>query len=333
MKKNNAEHLFCYRIFSPLGETTSFFNLYNFQFCKNSWDAHTQIYRIFSGKNSPKWILSLGIRECLNIVIQPWFLLNIFKENRLLECWCNSRFFAASILCFTYALFIQSGPLFPILSSNVLRNKHLFLLRKFPRKIQKDKKIRRIFHINIICYEGTFIITGVKPLQLERIKKRILDIFLSRDLKVHIGDIKVSHISGGFDFLGWTFKRSSNGSLISKISKSAIEFHCRFLRTTIKHKSGVSPEGLIRILNPIIINWCNYHRCCINNYSIWYTIDRYLFRLLFKWCRNRHPRKPKTWIYAKYWKFINNRKTFTASKCINSILYTLFHYSFRTIKT
>ena len=65
-----------------------------------------------------------------------------------------------------------------------------------------------------------------------------------------------------------------------------------------QHKT-VTVNKLIKMLNPIIRGWCNYHRKVISS-RIFVKLDSEIFRKLWSWVKRRHLDKITKWIKAKY---------------------------------
>jgi RNA-directed DNA polymerase len=86
----------------------------------------------------------------------------------------------------------------------------------------------------------------------------------------------------------------------------------RNLRDTIKQNKAVKTETLIRLLNPKITGWANYHRhyCSKNTF---YYVSHHLFPALWNWSKRRHNRKGSFWVARKYFrKKGNNNWQFNA---------------------
>ena len=49
-------------------------------------------------------------------------------------------------------------------------------------------------------------------------------------------------------------------------------------------------------------------------------LDVYLYRLLWKWAKRRHPRRNNTWIYSKYWKVFGGIWSFYVVNNLNGEL-------------
>jgi RNA-directed DNA polymerase len=67
------------------------------------------------------------------------------------------------------------------------------------------------------------------------------------------------------------------------------------IRTTIKGNSAVNQTSLIRLINPLIRGWANYHRHVVSK-KVFSKIDGKIWQGLWRWCCRRHPNKRKYWI-------------------------------------
>lgn len=69
----------------------------------------------------------------------------------------------------------------------------------------------------------------------------------------------------------------------------------------------MTQDEIIRILNPKLRGWCNYHAAAMSSHTFSY-LDHYLFRTLFSWALKRHRKKGKRWVAARYWHPEGSRK-------------------------
>ena len=123
--------------------------------------------------------------------------------------------------------------------------------------------------------------------------------FQIRGLEISAEKTKIIHIEEGFDFLGWNFKKT-NGTKGHPSAKSI-----RKVKESIKEvftkSRAVSQDQLMRRLNPVIIDWSNYHKHAVSA-ETFYDIDHYVWELTWTWSKRRHTRKSRGWIYKRYWK-------------------------------
>ena len=156
------------------------------------------------------------------------------------------------------------------------------------------------------------VITAKSKSVLEEIKELLTEFLNERGLELSQRKTKITHISQGFDFLGWNFRKYS-GKLIIKPSKEAYKSIIDKIRNLIKKNNTAKQSTLIKILNPVIRGWCNYHSCVCAKES-YQRLDRDIFQALWGWSKRKYPNRAKSWIKDKYWEFDDTRNWIFATK-------------------
>ena len=64
--------------------------------------------------------------------------------------------------------------------------------------------------------------------------------------------------------------------------------------------------NLIKMLNPIIRGWVNYHRT-VNAKETFERVDKEIWQSLWQWVKRRYPDKSPVWITKKYFRTAGNR--------------------------
>ena len=116
----------------------------------------------------------------------------------------------------------------------------------------------------------------------------------------------ITHINEGFDFLGWNI-RKYDGKLLMKPAKANVKAHLDKIREVIKANKTAKQVNLIRMLNPILRGWANYHSHVVAK-ETFVRIDTNVWSLLWQWATRRHPNKGARWVKAKYFKTKGARK-------------------------
>lgn len=122
-----------------------------------------------------------------------------------------------------------------------------------------------------------------------------------------------------------------NYCLLGTVSVFVIRDHKRRLKLLVKDFS-LNLFFSLKNLNLLILNWINSFYFSDFSFDIFSEIDIYLYKLLWKWARRRHPRRPRTWIYNKYWKFyLGSWKFFVFDLFLGKFLFLISH-SFSNFK-
>ena len=109
-----------------------------------------------------------------------------------------------------------------------------------------------------------------------------------------------THISDGFDFLGFNIRKNKE-KLLVKPAKTNVLLFVRNIKEIIKKHPTISAGDLIEILNPKIKGWGNFYRHSVASQTFSY-VDCQIFKSLYRWAKRRHPNKSTTWIVHKYFR-------------------------------
>jgi RNA-directed DNA polymerase len=77
------------------------------------------------------------------------------------------------------------------------------------------------------------------------------------------------------------------------------------VRQLIKDNSNVEQAVLIKLLNPVIKGWANYHRH-VSAGATFDRIDHEIWQALWHWAKRRHPKKGSKWIRKRYFHSIGS---------------------------
>ena len=103
----------------------------------------------------------------------------------------------------------------------------------------------------------------ITAIDKETITKEIIPLvteFLSeRGLELSPEKSKITNINDGFDFLSQNV-RKYKGKLLVQPSKEAVQSFKNKIKKLFNKNRGIPAHALIRILNPVIRGWANYHK-------------------------------------------------------------------------
>lgn len=282
----------------PVSETLADNNSYGFRKERSAADAIEQCYINLNRKCSPEWVLEADIVGCFDNISQEWMIKNIPIDKEILKKWLKAGYVEQGKLFPTEQGTPQGGNISPTLANMTLDGLEKELKKKFPSRAGNK--------INIVRYADDFCVTGKsKNILEEEIKPIIEDFLKERGLELSQEKTRITHIDEGFDFLGKNI-RKYKGKLLIKPSKENFKAITKKIREIIASHKTVEQSCLIRLLNPLIRGWCNYHSGIVAK-KAYGKLDKIVWEKLWQWCCRRHPKKGRRWIKNKYFKQIGSR--------------------------
>lgn len=279
----------------PIAETTADRNSYGFRPQRSTADAGAQCFTSLALKASAEWVLEADIQGCFDQISHDWMIANIPTDKAVLKKWLKAGFVYQNERFPTDAGTPQGGIISPVLANMTLDGLEAMLRGKFP----KEKRPR--LKMNMVRYADDFIITGHSKAWLEReVKPAVVEFLTQRGLVLSPEKTKITHINEGFDFLGWNI-RKYNGKLLTKPSKANIKAHLDKIREVIKGNKTAKQANLIRLLNPVLRGWANYHSHVVAK-KTFARIDANVWSMLWRWAARRHPEKGARWVKDRYFK-------------------------------
>ena len=279
----------------PIAETTADLNSYGFRSERSTADAGEQCFTSLAQKASAQWVLEADIQGCFDKISHDWMLANIPTDKAVLKKWLKAGFVYQNELFPTETGTPQGGIISPVLANMTLDGIEAKLAEKFPKARRAGLKM------NMVRYADDFIITGNSKEWLEQeVKPAVVEFLAERGLVLSPEKTKITHIREGFDFLGWNI-RKYDGKLLMKPSKANVKAHLDKIREVIKANKTAKQANLIRLLNPILRGWANYHSHVVAK-ETFARVDADVWSMLWRWAVRRHPNKGARWVKEKYLK-------------------------------
>jgi RNA-directed DNA polymerase len=168
-------------------------------------------------------------------------------------------------------------------------------------KLLTERFKSRRHKVHVIRYADDFLISGSSKELLEKEVTPVVEKFLAeRGLQLSQEKTKITHVTDGFDFLGWNVRWVSDGLRTAPSKKNRMALYDK-LRRTIRQLRTAKQEELILKLNPIIRGWAQYHRP-VSVSATFRKMDHLLFGAVWRWAKRRHPNKGKRWIKRRYFR-------------------------------
>jgi RNA-directed DNA polymerase len=289
----------------PVTETKADGNSYGFRKYRSTADAIDALHRLLSRKNAPQWILEGDIKGCFDHINHQWLIKNVQIDSQILAKWLTCGVIFNKILTPTREGTPQGGIISPTLANATLDGMEQLVNETYRNKLAGKGKVH-CPKVNLIRYADDFIVTAENRETLEAIKILLTDFLAQRGLRLSEEKTLITHISDGFDFLGFNV-RKYNGKLLIKPSMKSQKKMLEKLHEVIFSNKAASQCLLIELLNPIIIGWGNYFRHVVSK-EVFAKIDHLLVGQLKRWAVRRHSNKSREWIEDRYFKSENNRK-------------------------
>jgi RNA-directed DNA polymerase len=300
-KKDRAMQALYKLALEPVAETLADRNSYGFRPERSCADAIEQSFISLGKKRSAQWILEGDIKSCFDEISHEWLMNNIPMDREILRKWLKAGYIDRKKLFPTEAGTPQGAIISPTLSNMTLDG------------LEKEFKTFRGKKVNFVRYADDFIVTGDSKELLEQEVKPLITRFLTeRGLTLSEEKTKVTHIEEGFDFLGQNIRKYS-GKFLIKPSKKNIKNFLEKVRRVLKRHRMSKQQSVIRLLNPIIRGWVNYHRHAVSK-KTFHWVDYQIWRKLWQWCKYRHPKKGRRWIRKRYFHIIGSRSWVFAVK-------------------
>jgi RNA-directed DNA polymerase len=288
----------------PVTETNADDNSYGFRRKRATADAIDALHRLLSKKCSPEWILEGDIKGCFDHINHQWLINNVQIDKIILAKWLTSGVVFNKILTPTKEGTPQGGIISPTLANATLDGMEKLVKEKYPKKFIGKGKVY-CPKVNLVRYADDFVVTAECKEILEDIKILLTDFLARRGLELSEEKTLITHISNGFDFLGFNI-RKYNGKLLIKPSEKSQKKITEKLHEIVFSNKSVSQCYLIKSLNPVITGWGNYFKHVVSK-VVFAKIDHILVGQLKRWAFRRHNNKSKRWVLNKYFKSENNR--------------------------
>ncbi len=288
----------------PVSEGTSDPNSYGFRINRATADAMSQLFVSLSKKASAQWVLEADIKGCFDHISHDWLERNVPMDKVILRKWLKAGVVFQGQLQATEAGTPQGGIISPTLANVALNGLEQQLVKSLQAKlgVAKTNKLK----VNVVRYADDFVITGSTPEMLENEVKPLIEQFLAvRGLTLSTEKTRIVSITKGFDFLGWNFRKYS-GKLLIKPSKKNVQTFYRKVKEVISANKAVKHEHLLRLLNPMLRGWAQYHSPVVAK-ETFTRVEHDVFRAIWRWARRRHPKKNAGWVRKKYFASVGER--------------------------
>jgi RNA-directed DNA polymerase len=285
----------------PVSETTADRNSYGFRKARSAHDALEQCFAALGKPSkSAQWVLDADIKGCFDNIDHDWMLKHIPMDTQVLRKWLKAGYVERATLFPTEAGTPQGGIISPTLANMVLDGLEHRLADRIRQRKTTNGKVVYNPKINFIRYADDLVVTGDSPETLAKVKEVVVEFLAERGLELSPEKTRIVHLSEGFNFLGQNVRLYGDKVLI-KPSKEALAKIYDKVRSIVQRNKSIEQRDLIRMLNPVLRGWINYHRHAVSSVAF-SKLDFLVWKLLWQWAKRRHRGKSRTWIRRRYWR-------------------------------
>ena len=287
----------------PVSETLADGNSYGFRKYRSCADAIDQIYRCLCNKRSAQWVLEGDIKGCFDHISHEWLQGNVIMDTEMLRKWLKTGVIEKNVFHITDEGTPQGGIISPTLANITLDGMEELVARHSTRKENGKTYSNKV---NLVRYADDFIVTGDTKEVLEEIKAELIAFLKERGLELSEEKTLITHITDGFDFLGFNIRKYRNGILLIKPSKKSQKKFAEATHEVIYSMRTANQTDVIGKLNPKITGWANYYRY-VSSKVVFSNLDHIIFLQLRRWAIRKHYNKSLSWIEHKYWQHDGKR--------------------------
>lgn len=288
----------------PVTETTADPNSYGFRRYRSTADAIDALHIMFSHQpNPPQWVLEGDIKGCFDNISHEWLVDNVQIDKQILKKWLKCGAVFNKLLSPTTAGTPQGGIISPTLANATLDGMEKMLLKKYKERYVNGKRYRPKVHL--VRYADDFVVSADTRELLEQVKEDLKHFLAVRGLELSEEKTLITHITEGFDFLGYNIRRYKRNILVKPAKKSVKRFVEKTHEVIFGNKTA-KQEDLIMQLNPVLRGWGNYFRF-VSAKKTFSNLDSILVRQLKRWASRRHPKKSRRWVKQRYFKTEGSR--------------------------
>lgn len=281
---------------------------YGFRPGRGCHDAIEAIFHVARGPNpSRQWCLDADLAAAFDRIDHSQLLdrLGTFPARKHVEQWLKAGVVEQGRFAPTEEGTPQGGVISPVLLNVALHGMEQAAGVRYQTTGTHAGELRRDSPV-LIRYADDLIALCQSKVQAEEVKARLAEWLAPKGLRFNEDKTSIVSLDEGFDFLGFSVRRQS-GKLLIRPSKAAVKRHRQRLRSEMRSLRGHNVVTVLQRLTPIVRGWAAYYRTVVSSEQF-SALDRYLWKLTYKWAKQSHPKKSKHWIVYRYFGRFNTSR-------------------------
>lgn len=277
---------------------------YGFRPKRCTRDALVNLFIKLSSRSKKQWVFEGDFKGCFDNLNHQYIMdcLTGFPAKDAIFKWLKAGYVDNNSFNDTDSGTPQGGIVSPLLANLALHGMGEELgVRYRPNgehyRLTSDS-------VGVVRYADDFIIACKTKEEANSIYEKLKPYLDKRGLSLAMDKTKVTHITEGFDFLGFNLRQYKTNScmhMLIKPSKTSVKKARETIKKVFIQLRGKPVRDLIAKLNPIIRGTGNYWSSQVAK-KTYNNMDAYVWGKVRKHLKNLHPQKPFKWIYRKYFK-------------------------------
>lgn len=273
---------------------------YGFRPGRGCHDAIEAIFIATNGASRRRWVLDADLKAAFDHIDHDHLLamLEGFPAREQIRAWLVAGVFEDGVLTDTGEGAPQGGVISPLLLNIAVHG-----MEEAAGVLRCTEPSRygwvRSGSPVLIRYADDFVALCHSREQAQTVKDSLSAWLAPRGLTFNADKTKIVALSEGFDFLGFTIRRHTNGKVLTTPSKSAVVRIRARLSAEVKALRGGNSADVVDRLNPIIRGWATYYAAGVSSQTF-QKLDAHVFEIIYRWALRRHPSKPKKWVVHRY---------------------------------
>ncbi|ACA57421.1 group II intron reverse transcriptase/maturase [Clostridium botulinum] len=278
---------------------------YGFRPKRSTHDAIEQLYLKLRKGSKRQWIFEGDFKGCFDNLNHEYIMecINDFPAKEAVYRWLKAGYIDNNVFRNTNEGTPQGGIISPLLANIALHGMEEELGVKY-QFTKRQGYCLRDNSIGIVKYADDFVILCKTKEEAETMYERLSPYLKKRGLELAEDKTGITHISKGFDFLGFNirqYKKIKGMTLLIKPSKASMKKAKKSIKEVFERYRGNSVEVIIGKINPIIRGTGNYWSCVVSK-DTYSSIDHYVWLKIRKYLKVLHPNKPWKWRIKRYFK-------------------------------
>lgn len=277
---------------------------YGFRPKRRAQDAIVNLFSKLSSRSTRQWVFEGDFKGCFDNLNHQYIMdcLTGFPAKETIYKWLKAGYVDNNSFNDTHSGTPQGGLVSPLLANIALHGMEDELGIRYHMDGGNHTLVRN--SAGLVIYADDFVVVCKTEEDAINIYQKLKPYLNKRGLTLADDKTKVTHISEGFDFLGFNLRqyKTNNGMhLLIKPSNTSVKKARETIKNVFIQLRGRPVGDLIKKLNPIIRGIGNYWSSQVAK-KIFGKLDSYIWIKTRKHLKSLHHNKPFKWIFRKYFK-------------------------------